>query len=129
MLGTWGGQGRLTRRWKADTDDHVISLAFSPDGKTVAAASVSGPVALLDASTGKPLRTLPGHGFGTTAVSWRRDGRVLATAGQDGKAKLWDVATGAEQAKLDGGAPWVEHVSWSPSADVLATAAGKKLRL
>lgn len=129
MLGLWGGQPRLTRRWKAEVDDHVICLAFSPDGKALAAASVSGPVALLDVATGKTIRTLPGHGFGTTAVSWRRDGAVLATAGQDGKANLWDAATGAERASLAGGANWVEHVSWSPVADVLATAAGKKLRL
>src|SRR4029077_1717981 len=92
MLGLRGSQPRLTRRWRAEADDHVIALAFSADGKTLAAASVSGPIVLLGASTGKHLQTLSGHGFGTIGVSWRRDGKVLASAGQDGKAKLWDAA-------------------------------------
>jgi WD40 repeat protein len=128
MFGLRGSQPRLTRRWRADGDDHVIALAFSPDGKTLAAASVSGPVVLLDATSGKVIRTLGGHGFGTTSVSWRRDGAVLATAGQDGKAKLWDAVSGEERASLACGSAWVEHISWHPSADVVVTAAGKKLR-
>jgi WD40 repeat protein len=124
-----GGTPRLVRRWKAEVEDHVISLAWSPTGKTVAAAAVCGPIVLFDPATGKALRTLPGHGFGTTAVSWRHDGNLLASAGQDGKVRLWDVETGQEKAALAGGAAWVEHVLWHPSADVLASAAGKKLRL
>src|SRR5258705_14016649 len=96
MFGLRGSQPRLTRRWKADADDHVIALAFSPDGKTLAAASVSGPVVLLDAATGKAIRTLSGHGFGTTSVSWRRDGAVLGTAGAGGRGEVWGGGAGGE---------------------------------
>ena len=124
-----GGTPRPSRRWKAEVEDHVIGLAFSPTGKTVAAAAVSGPIVLFDGASGKALRTLAGHGFGTTSLSWRHDGGLLASAGQDGKARLWDVETGEEKAVLAGGAAWVEHVHWHPEADRLASAAGKKLRL
>jgi WD40 repeat protein len=125
-----GGQPRLSRRWKADLDDHVIALAWQPGrALLLAAASVSGPVTLFDAATGTPARALPGHGFGTTALSWRYDGALLASAGQDGKARLWDPAAGEERAACAGGAAWVEHVTWHPKAFVLASAAGKKLRL
>lgn len=72
---------------------------------------------------------MKGHGFGTTAVAWRRDGSLLASAGQDGKIRLWDPSSGKERLALAAGAAWVEHVTWHPSADVLASAAGKKLRL
>jgi WD40 repeat protein len=123
------GAPRLQRQWKAEIADHVIALAWSPSGKTLSGAAVSGPITLFDADTGKPTATLTGHSFGTTAVSWRRDGSLLASAGQDGKVRLWDGATGAERAALAGGAAWVEHITWHPSADVLASAAGKKLRL
>src|SRR5262245_61569814 len=89
------GPSRLNRRWKADVGDHVIALAWSPSGKALAAASAAGPITLFDAG-GKVLRTLAGHGFGTTAVAWRRDGALLASAGQDGKVRLWDAATGEQ---------------------------------
>jgi WD40 repeat protein len=120
---------RLTRRWRAELDDHVIDLAWSPSGNAVAAASVSGPVVVFDAETGQPRLRLAGHGFGTTGIAWRPDGVVLASAGQDGKVRLWDAGSGAERAALAGGAAWVEHVAWRPAGDVLAVAAGKKLRL
>src|SRR5689334_20433465 len=73
-----GGTPRLTRRWKADLADHVIRLAWSPSGKSLAAASVSGPVTLFEPAAGKVEQTLTGHGFGTTCVAWRRDGALLA---------------------------------------------------
>src|SRR5262249_29506268 len=119
---------RLQRRWKADVDDHVIALAWSASGKELAAASVSGPVTLFDAG-GAAQRTLSGHRFGTTSLSWKPDGVLLATAGQDGKVRLWEPQWGVEVEALPGGAAWVEHVSWHSSAEVLASAAGKKLKL
>jgi WD40 repeat protein len=124
-----GGTPRLVRRWKAEVEDHVISLAFAPAGKLLAAAAVSGPIVLFDAATGQAVHTLSGHGFGTTCVSWRHDGAALASAGQDGKVRLWQAATGQEAADLAGGAAWVEQVRWHPSTGLLASAAGKKLRL
>lgn len=129
MFGMLGNQPRLTKRWRANVEDHVISLAWAPDGKVIAAALVSGPIVLFDAASGKETRTLKGHGFGTTVVAWKPDGSLLASAGQDGKVRLWDAASGDERVHLAGGAAWVEHLTWHPSVDVLASAAGKKLRL
>jgi WD40 repeat protein len=120
---------QLVPRWRQAIDDHVIALAWSPDGSTIAAASVAGPVTLFEVNNGITKRTLPGHGFGTTTVTWRPDGNRLATAGQDGKVRLWDVATGQEVAAADGGAAWVDHLAWAPKGDYLASGAGKKLRL
>jgi WD40 repeat protein len=129
LSGLFRGGARLQRLWKEELDDHAIALAWSPAGKALAAVSVSGPIRVFDAESGKPTANLAGHGFGSTAASWRRDGSLLASAGQDGKVRLWDVATGREKASMPGGSAWVEHLSWHPSADVLASAAGKKLRL
>lgn len=116
-------------RWNQTIDDHVIALGWSPDGSTVAAASVSGPVSLFDVASGNLKFLLPGHGFGTTDLAWCPDGKRLATSGQDSKVRLWNPATGELVSALDGGSSWVEHLAWSSKGDFLVSAAGKKLRL
>ena len=49
----------LEQRWQAEIGDHVIALAWSPDGATVAAAAVGGPVMLCDGQTGRFRHVLP----------------------------------------------------------------------
>jgi WD40 repeat protein len=115
--------------WRADIGDHVIALAWSPSGTELVAASVSGPIALLNAKSGAVIATLRGHGFGTTSAAWNADGSHFASSGQDGKVRLWDLATAKERLAVAGGAPWVEHVAWSPKENLLVSAAGRKLRL
>jgi WD40 repeat protein len=109
--------------------EHVIALEWSPGGGTVAAASVAGPIALIDGRTGDRRHELPGHGFGTTSLSWSPDGARLASAGQDGRVRLWDAGSGRPVAELDAGATWVERVAWCPAEPVLASSAGRTLRL
>jgi WD40 repeat protein len=138
--------------WRADMDGHhVIALRWSPDGRTLAAATADGPIALFDAANGTWRHTLPGHALGTLAIAWRPDSAVLTSAGQDGKIRFWERETGAEQAALLGGGAWVERIAWSEpptprgpvargrnavsqpapaasAAPILASAAGKVLR-
>ena len=86
----------LAQRWQASIEDHVIALAWSPDGATLAAASISGPIVLYNSADGSVTHALKGHGFGTTSLSWQPGGQLLASSGQDGKVRLWDTASGDE---------------------------------
>ncbi|HVL11758.1 MAG TPA: WD40 repeat domain-containing protein [Gemmata sp.] len=122
-------ENKLRPVWNATIADHVIGVAWSPDGAWLAAAAVSGPITVFDAATGKPAHELKGHGFGTAALAWQPGGTVLASVGQDGKVRLWDAAAGRELAALDAGAAWAERAAWHPSGRWLATAAGKKARV
>jgi len=116
-------------QWQAAISDHVIALAWSPDGRWLAAAAVSGPISLFDGATGQRMAVLAAHHLGTTSLAWHAGSTCLASAGQDGLVRLWDVATGGEQHTLEAGSTWVEHVAWNPTGDLLATAAGRTLRL
>lgn len=119
----------LEPRWEANIADFVNSLAWSPDGNLLAAASVSGPVFLIERASGKAVHRLPGHGFGTLQAGWSCDGGRLATVGQDGKARLWDPRSGRQVAAFDAGSAWVDRLAWSSSGVCLATASGPYLRL
>lgn len=114
--------------WRADLGDHVISLRVAPGGDRVAAASVAGPVDILDLGDGRRQQRLAGHAVGTLSLDWSPDGS-LATGGQDGHARLWDAAAGEQTAAIPGGAGWVARVAWSPDGQRLALAAGRRVRL
>ena len=122
-------QSPLRAIWRANIGDHPMGLAWSPDGKNLAIAGVSGPVTLFNGADGEVRHELPGHALDTMAVSWRHDSRLLASVGQDGKVRLWDAETGTQTSEMAGGASWVERVAFCPAGDLLASAAGRKLRL
>ena len=48
----------LRLAWQAQLPDHTIGVARSPDGKQLAAAAVSGPIAIFEAIRGKALYQL-----------------------------------------------------------------------
>lgn len=115
--------------WRVGTADAVQDLAWSPAGRWLAIAEVSGPLILVNGETGAIVQRWPGHAGGTLKLAWSRDSRWLASSGQDGCARIWNPISGAEHLRLAGGNAWVGGVSFSPYADdLLITAAGKELR-
>jgi WD40 repeat protein len=69
----------------------VRSLAFSPDGKTLASGEADHPIVLYETATGRPRRELAGHAGDVYAVAFSPDARVFASAGSDQTALVWDV--------------------------------------
>src|SRR5262249_38881201 len=64
-------------------DKAVRWLAFSPDGKTLASASMDHTIKLWDPVTGKERMTLRGHRQSVRCVVFSPDGKQLASGGFD----------------------------------------------
>jgi len=99
----------------------VRNVAFSPDGKLVAAAYWDGTVGVWDAAAGQLVRTLEGHRHCVHNVAFSPDGKRLASASWDGTIKLWYVDTYKEERTLKGHRDWVLGLSFSPDGRRLAT--------
>ena len=72
----------------------VISIAISPDGALVAAASIGGSVAVIDRKTRNLARTLVGPGLPVWSVAFLPDSRTLLTGGADNIIRRWNAVTG-----------------------------------
>jgi cytochrome c len=75
-------------------DRPVISIAISPDGALIAAASIGGSVAVIDRKTRALERTLVGPGLPVWSVAFLPDSRTLLTGGADHIIRRWNVVTG-----------------------------------
>ena len=78
----------------------VLSIAFSPDGQTLASASIDNTIKLWDIKTGQERRTLSGHSGEVQAVAFSADGKLLVSGSDDRTSKIWDAGNGQELATL-----------------------------
>ena len=110
----------------------VYSVAFSPDGKTLAAGSADDKVWLWNLTspahpTGLGL-PLTGPAGAVWSVAFSPDGKTLAAASDDDKVWLWNLSNPASPAPvnqpLTGPANAVYSVAFSPDGKTLAAGGG-----
>jgi RNA polymerase sigma factor (sigma-70 family) len=98
-------------------------LAFSPDGKKLAAAATASALHVWDVVRGREdqERTETHHDW-VRCVAYSPDGRTLASAGSDHDIVLWDAATGRQRLRLRGHEGEVASLAFAPNGKLLASA-------
>lgn len=109
-------------RMTLDTERAVRSLAFSPDGRLLAAAELDKTAKLRDPETGKVVVTLRPPEPGVARVAFSPDGRLLATANANRTIQLWSVAGRDEERPVRtlAGHDAVQAIAFSPDGQRLA---------
>lgn len=100
----------------------VAAVAFSPDGKHLAAGSWDDSVRIWDVESGRSIRKLAGvHRDDIHTLAYSPDGRLVASADNDGLIVLWDLATGNVLRKFFGHTSTVRSIVFTPDGQRLLT--------
>jgi WD40 repeat protein len=129
-----GGLNRTVEVWDAQTghkvgtlgahDREIRGLAFGPDGRLLASASVDGAVKLWDWDATRlrekqvPRRTIRARATQVfLRVAFSPDSRRLVAGAEKNTVKIWDVQTGVELQTLEGHSGEVWVAAFSPDLD------------
>ncbi|MTJ09950.1 WD40 repeat domain-containing protein [Anabaena sp. UHCC 0204] len=115
----------FTKHYSTKLADYVTALAWSSQGKKLAASSAAGEVVLWENGELTSLQTATDKAINCLAFS--HDGKYLAIAGQDGKVKIWcgdQLISTLENAPV-----WVDQLAWSPTDNQLAFSLGRYVQI
>ena len=127
----WPDLGRQARAQPVDANLH--SLAFSPDGKSLAVGggmpSESGGVEIYRWPLGKSIAQFDGHDDSVRSIAWV-NATTLLTAGSDRQIKVWDVARKSSVRTLVGHSRTVDAICLlADGKTVVSAGADQSLRV
>ncbi|MEH2088877.1 serine/threonine-protein kinase [Nostoc sp.] len=101
-------------------ENSVLSVAISPDGKTIA-SSGDRTIKLWNLATGKLIASLNGHFQQVNVVVISPDGKLLVSASDDNTIKIWNLATRKQIRTLIGHSDSVHALAISADSETLVT--------
>lgn len=105
-----------------ETFGSILSIAFSPDGKLLAAGSSNGEVRIWQVTDDKQILSYQGHLDWVWSVAFSPNSNVIASSDDNQMVHLWSVSTGQCLNILHGHTDWVRAVAFNSDGNVLATA-------
>ncbi|MFO0849866.1 MAG: hypothetical protein U0871_15125 [Gemmataceae bacterium] len=119
--------GRELHRLETALGEGYVSLAWSPDGRTLAAVAatgdaekVPGRIDILDAEIRQVGRRLVTGGGSPTSAAFSPNGELLAASGTDGTIRSWGTESYAERPPLRGHTGPVEVLAFAPNGTIVS---------
>jgi dipeptidyl aminopeptidase/acylaminoacyl peptidase len=97
-----------------ESNDCLFAVAFSPDGKLLAAAGADRAIRFWEVATGKLVATIEDHADWIFDLAFSPDGKRLASASRDKTSKVFDVEKKEALVTFPGHAQTVYAVAFSP---------------
>jgi WD40 repeat protein len=99
--------------WKL-SNQKINAVAFSPDGRHLAAVAEDGTLTIMDYLAERVLDVHRSYFGAMLTVTWSPDSRYVLTGGQDDLVSIWSVADQALVARCVGHESWVRDVKFDP---------------
>ncbi|MGZ6005649.1 MAG: N,N-dimethylformamidase beta subunit family domain-containing protein, partial [Candidatus Saccharimonadales bacterium] len=111
------GNPRLT----LPKSDFVIDMAFSPDGKSLAAVGQDSRITVWNSQSGSITQVITSRQNGVNTIAFSPDSEILAIGGRDSQIALWNKETGLKQVSLsDMAGAEITDLLFSPDGKTLA---------
>ncbi|KAF9096287.1 hypothetical protein BGX23_011677 [Mortierella sp. AD031] len=102
-------------------EDHILSCAFSSDGKTFLVGLFNWQVKVYETKNWGLVHTLVGHTHNVNKVAISSNGLKIASASDDKTVRLWEARTGQAGHVLSGHEGQVSGVAFSPNNQQVAS--------
>jgi serine/threonine-protein kinase len=121
LLRVWDIMNQLEHKTQS-FHRQILQIAFAPDARTFATASLDDTTNVWDAKSREPIHALDkkdrqvpsGRSKVMTSVAYSPDGKFVATAGAEGFIRVWDANTGAAFKSLDGKLGKITSLTFTP---------------
>lgn len=103
----------------------AYTLAWSPDGQSIASTSDGGTVQVWNANDGHIISTYqPSNSAVITSIAWSPNGKLIACNDFGDAVDIWDVTTGNHVFTYHGLFYGADSLAWSPDSKLIASGGG-----
>ena len=107
----------------------VMAVAFSSDGKMLAAGSDDQTIRIWDTAMGGTAHVLTGHFGSVKALAFAPSGKIIASGSGDQTVRIWNLSTGNTSVQCEWYEGWddpITTVAFSPDGKMMASGSSRR---